>query len=326
MRSATHLAAAAAFLLATSFVRRGVACSCNRWSQLLSASSSQSQAYEWPLAFSTYSVNSTPRLRDRSGAIHGLEVALRLPNTGGCGGGFQFLVPSPALTPGARYTLVPEFGEHETWIAEHTVRFRAAEGPTVASPVRFDLDASVVSHESYVSSTGICGPPELVGRLITRTTTVSIASTPALLLFLTATLVDPIAGPLVVTIVTEAGPTSATASVSIPTPDEASDCVDVVVLDAAGSERWRRELCPTIETPARVSAEALALSTPAPERPSSATPTATAATPEAASCALAVRRIRPSSVAVLVALAFMLVARRGKHVGRESETSGASGG
>jgi hypothetical protein len=279
-----------------------------------SASPSRPQAAKEPLVFVGYSPNLLPTLRDRTGTPHALELSLWLSSLGGCGIGFQLLVPSPALIPGEEYTLSPESGEGATWIAENTVRFRAMAARNNLAPVRLELESIVVSHEAYASGSWSCDASELDDRLITRTISVSLDASPPLLLFLRATLLDPIAGPLVATSVTLKGLASADALVSIPIPQEASNCLDVAVLDATGAERWRGELCPTDQKPVTVSVETMALPTPAPERPSSVLPTDHPVTTEADTCSLSGPPGRRAETSSLAGLAFvaLLAAYRGR--------------
>jgi hypothetical protein len=326
MWTATKLAAGACFLLAMVLLRRADACSCRTSMNLLSASPSRPQGATEPLVFVGYSPNLLPTLRDRTGTPHALELSLWLSSLGGCGIGFQLLVPSPALIPGKEYTLAQESGESATWIAENTVRFRAMEDRGSLTPVRLELESTVVSHEAYVSGTFSCHPPELDDRLVTRTVSVSLDANPSLLLFLRATLLDPIAGPLVATSVTLKGLGSAEALVSIPIPQEALSCLDVAVLDATGVERWRSELCPTDQKPVTVSAEAMALPTPAPERPSSALPTDHPVAAEVGTCSHSGppgRRAGTSSLAGLAVVALLAACRGARASLYRSPTGGS---
>jgi hypothetical protein len=235
---------------------RSHACSCRSLSYLLSTAGGASQALDLPLV---YAANfATPVLTDASGQPLELAAFRTLASLGLCGAPFQFLRPSPALSSGVEYTLMPAspLPDDDAWVNEHTVTFRAG-GSSHGLSLVLELEARLEAVEPYRSSEAACGDPRLNDHLISRTTTVSFSASEPALLFLQVTAQDPLLGAITDTATSFRNDSlGTTAAVTLPVPEEGPGCVSVALIDALGADVWQRELCPTLEAPELVTASA----------------------------------------------------------------------
>ena len=250
MRCSTPWLIAVAFGVGSALYAREVgACSCTSANAVLSPPLGASHPLALPLVY--YSNYSELALTDAAGTAFDLVVARDAAGFGLCSVSYHFVVPEPPLTAGVEYVLAPTLGgDPPEWVLEHTVRFRASDDGVGTTTVQLSLDAMLEAHEPYQSSGSGCGDTKLNGRILSRAASAHFEVNPPVDLFVSVTVDDPVAGPLVNTTQTSVVQDGvAHAAASLPVPDEASTCLDVQVFDVSGIDVYRELLCPELDAP-----------------------------------------------------------------------------